>query len=121
MRVFIADDIINVRRALRCILETEPGVTVVGEAATFDQITSQVYRIWPDILLLDWNMPELTLKSLSLLRARFPTLLIIVLSAANEAESEARMAGVHTFVSKFESPEKITSTLQKIYVERKGS
>ncbi len=59
MRVLLADDHGIVRRGLRSLLETEPGVTVVGEAADGLEALRLVGECQPDILVLDVGMPKL--------------------------------------------------------------
>lgn len=58
IRVVLADDEHLVRTALRVILGAEPGVEVVGEAATGAEAVSVVRALRPDIVLMDVRMPE---------------------------------------------------------------
>ncbi|MFE9511220.1 response regulator [Streptomyces sp. NPDC006643] len=48
-----------VRTALRVILEAEPDLTVVGEAATGAEAVSVVRAVRPDVVLMDVRMPEI--------------------------------------------------------------
>ena len=57
LSVLIADDQALVRRGLRMILETEPDLDVVGEAADGADAVSQVASTRPDIVLMDVRMP----------------------------------------------------------------
>jgi DNA-binding NarL/FixJ family response regulator len=57
MRVFLADKQAKVRSALRLLLEQEPGLSVVGEAAEAEDLLAQVQRTRPDLVLLDWELP----------------------------------------------------------------
>lgn len=59
MRVLLADDHAIVRRGLRSILETEPGVTVVGEAADGHEALRLAKDLHPDVAILDVAMPML--------------------------------------------------------------
>ncbi len=56
--VAIADDHTLVRDGLRRILEQEPDITVVAEAANGREAMDSVQRFNPDVLLLDISMPE---------------------------------------------------------------
>ncbi|MFF4227320.1 response regulator [Streptomyces abikoensis] len=58
IRVVLADDEHLVRTALRAILGAEPGVEVVGEAATGAEAVSVVRALRPDVVLMDVRMPE---------------------------------------------------------------
>ena len=57
VRVMIADDHELVRYALKSLLEAEPGIAVVGEAATGDEVIERACELGPDVLLLDMRMP----------------------------------------------------------------
>jgi two-component system response regulator NreC len=59
LRVLLADDHAIVRRGLRSILETEPGVTVVGEAADGHEALRLAKDLHPDVAILDVAMPML--------------------------------------------------------------
>ena len=59
MRVLLADDHGIVRRGMRALLETEPGVTVVGEAADGLDALRMAEELLPDLLILDIGMPRL--------------------------------------------------------------
>lgn len=59
MRVLLADDHGIVRRGLRSLLETEPGVTIVGDAADGLEVLRLCAEHQPDILILDIGMPKL--------------------------------------------------------------
>ncbi|MGW6546680.1 response regulator [Streptomyces massasporeus] len=58
IRVVIADDERMVRTALRAILSAEPGLVVVGEAATGAEAVSVVRELRPDVVLMDVRMPQ---------------------------------------------------------------
>jgi len=57
VRVLLADDHELVRAGVRRVLESVPGVEVVGEAARGDETLEMLARLEPDVLLLDLNMP----------------------------------------------------------------
>ena len=59
VRVLIADDQHLVRTGFRMILETEPGIEVIGEAATGREAVTIARELRPDVVLMDIRMPEI--------------------------------------------------------------
>jgi DNA-binding NarL/FixJ family response regulator len=57
IRVLLADDQAMVRAGFRMILESEPGIEVVGEAANGEQAAAATRRLRPDVVLMDIQMP----------------------------------------------------------------
>ena len=58
-RILLADDHGVVRKGLRFLLENEPGMEVVGEAADGRQAVDATARLKPDIVVMDIAMPHL--------------------------------------------------------------
>ncbi|SEE83322.1 DNA-binding response regulator, NarL/FixJ family, contains REC and HTH domains [Streptomyces sp. 3213] len=55
--VLLADDQALVRMAFRSLLDTMPGITVVGESADGAEAVELARRILPDVVLMDVRMP----------------------------------------------------------------
>ena len=87
VRIVIADDHTIFRDGLRRLLEAEPELEVVGEAADGAEAVTQTRQQTPDILLLDLAMPRVpgmdALREISAMEEEVKTK-IIVLTAAVE-------------------------------------
>jgi DNA-binding NarL/FixJ family response regulator len=59
VRVLIADDQALLRGSLRVLIETEPDLVVLGEAATGAEAVEQVQACRPDVVLMDVRMPAM--------------------------------------------------------------
>jgi DNA-binding NarL/FixJ family response regulator len=58
-RVLIVDDDELIRAGLRAILDAEPDLEVVGEAADGAEVVPAAIRLRPDVVLMDVRMPAL--------------------------------------------------------------
>jgi DNA-binding NarL/FixJ family response regulator len=59
IRVAIVDDHPAVRLGLHSALRSEPGLVPVGSAADAAELAPLLYRSRPDIVLLDYNLPDI--------------------------------------------------------------
>ncbi|GHF65432.1 DNA-binding response regulator [Kitasatospora xanthocidica] len=59
VRILIADDQADVRSAFRMILDAQPDMTVVAEAADGAAAVAEARRLRPDVVLADIRMPKL--------------------------------------------------------------
>ena len=115
MRIFIADADQELRMALQILLHQEPGMAVVGLAVHSRGLFAQVAAAQPDVVLLDWQLPDRPAASIL---ADLHTLErrphIIVLSVKPEVEKEAKAAGADAFVTKTASSDQLVAILRKI-------
>lgn len=58
-RVLIVDDSLLMRRVIRAIVEKDPSLQVVGEAADGVQALERAAELTPDLVLLDIEMPRM--------------------------------------------------------------
>jgi DNA-binding NarL/FixJ family response regulator len=101
--IVLIDDHEMVRRGLRALLQLEPDMTVVGEAATVADGVAAVERFAPQMVLLDVKLPDATVtEACRRLLAVAPKLRILVLTSY--AEDSTVMAavqnGAHGYVLK---------------------
>jgi DNA-binding NarL/FixJ family response regulator len=91
IRVFLADDHAVVRDGLRLLLESQPDITVVGDAANGRQAVQQAQILNPDVLIIDIAMPDLNgIEVTRQIRAHCPTSQVVVLSMHSTEEYAVR-------------------------------
>jgi DNA-binding NarL/FixJ family response regulator len=105
IRILIADDQALVRTGFRMILDTEPDLEVVGEAANGREAVHIALERRPDIVLMDIRMPELDgIEATRRLVAAGgqPTIRVLMLTTfdLNEYVYEALRAGASGFLLK---------------------
>ncbi len=59
LRVAVCDDQTLVRAGFRVLIDTTPGLSVVGEAGTGTAAVELIRRERPDVALMDSQMPEM--------------------------------------------------------------
>lgn len=102
-RILIADDHAIVRRGLRALLDSQPGIEVCSEAATGPEALECVKKEKPDLLLLDLTMPEMNgLQVARAVREESPETDILVLSMhfSEEVAREIMRSGAIGYVLK---------------------
>jgi DNA-binding NarL/FixJ family response regulator len=60
LRVTIADDHPVFRDGLRALLSSLPDVEVVGEASTGEEAVTLAQHLYPDVVVMDLNMPDVS-------------------------------------------------------------
>jgi two-component system, NarL family, response regulator DevR len=103
VRVFLLDDHEVVRQGVTALLETQPDLTVVGEASTAAEALVRVPALWPDVAVLDVRLPDGDgVQVCRQLRAQLPHLACLMLTsyADDEALFESVMAGAAGYVLK---------------------
>ena len=103
MRVLLADDHGIVRRGLRALLETEPGLTVVAEAADGLEAVRLGDEVSPDIAIVDIGMPmmnglEVTARLQKM--AHPPRVIILSMHADESYILRALTAGARAYLLK---------------------
>jgi len=87
VRVLLAEDHHLVRQGLRALLEREPGIEIVGEAADGLEALRLIKDVRPDIVVLDITMPGLNgLEVLRRVRQRLPEVRVLMLSVHEGGE-----------------------------------
>lgn len=87
IRVLLADDHGVVRKGLRFLLETEPDLEVVGEAADGKQAADLAAELEPDVVVMDVAMPRLNgIDATSLVVKRRPETGVIILSMYSDEQ-----------------------------------
>jgi len=122
MRIFLADNQSRVRYGLRVLLEQQEGWKVVGEAWEAHDLLDQVKRVCPDMVLLDWGLPDIgEMDLIPALREICPELYVIVFSGRLEVRGAALKSGCDIFVSKTDPPERLLKAIKSICVFGRGA
>ncbi|NEC10448.1 response regulator transcription factor [Streptomyces sp. SID7909] len=102
-RVFLVDDHEVVRRGLRDLIDDEPDMEVVGEAATAEQGLARGLALRPDVAVLDVRLPDGDgIGVCRELRSGLPGLACLMLTSFDDEDAllDAIMAGAAGYVLK---------------------
>jgi DNA-binding NarL/FixJ family response regulator len=107
IRVMLADDHTLVRAGIREMLQTVPGITIVGEAADGREALRMIAARHPDVIILDVMMPNLNgLDAAARIARAFPSTRVVLLSMRPDENSVLRAlrAGALGYVVKTDNP-----------------
>jgi two-component system, NarL family, response regulator YdfI len=115
IRVMVADDHFIVREGLRLILETDPDMELVGDAADGASAVRLAGELEPDVVLMDVRMPGLDgLQAIEQIRARWPRIALVILTTYQEDEVMLRglQAGACGYLLKDASRETLLDAIR---------
>jgi DNA-binding NarL/FixJ family response regulator len=117
IRVLLADDHALARTGLRMVLDAEPDMEVVGEAANGRQALHSARRLHPDVVLMDVRMPELdgiaaTREIVGDGAEQAPKVLILTTFDLDEYVYDSLAAGASGFLLKDVGPEQLAAGIR---------
>ncbi|MFI5608704.1 response regulator [Amycolatopsis sp. NPDC051903] len=117
VRVVIADDQALLRGSFRLLVDTEPDLTVVGEAATGAEAVRVADATRPDVVLMDVRMPEMDgIEATRLLAERAPEVRVLILTMfdLDGPVFDALRAGATGFLLKDTRPAELCAAIRTV-------
>jgi DNA-binding NarL/FixJ family response regulator len=115
IRILLADDHAITREGTRRLLEAEPDLEVIAEAANGEEALRLAEELLPDIIVLDISMPGLSgVQVAEVVRRKLPETRIVILTGY-DSEQYARALvrlGVSGYLSKTASCEELAAALR---------
>jgi NarL family two-component system response regulator LiaR len=118
IRILIADDHAVVREGLHALIDTEPGMELVGEAADGEEAVERTRALHPDVILMDLAMPRKDgIEAIGEIREENPDAHILVLTSFAEDEKvfAAIKAGALGYLLKDASPQELLRAVREVY------
>jgi DNA-binding NarL/FixJ family response regulator len=119
IRVLVVDDQALVRYGLRLIIDAQPDLTVVGEAADGSDAVSLAHRLRPDLVLMDVRMPnmdglEATRRIMKRPELNATRVLVLTTFDLDSYVYDALRAGASGFLLKDTPPEHLVDGIRTV-------
>ena len=118
IRVYVTDDHHIVRRGIKQLLETEPGIEVVGEATNGREAVADMDKLKPDIVLMDLVMPIMDgIEAIRQIKAGHPSIQVLVLTsfATDDKVFPAIKAGALGYLIKDTGPDELVRAIRQVH------
>jgi len=113
MYILIAENRESVRSAIRLLLEQQTKSTLIGEVETGSELVEYTNRRCPDLIILDWSLPEMTPGLISKIRNYRSNLILIVIDSNPLTKNEALSAGADYYIGKNDPPERLITAIHQ--------
>ncbi len=122
IRVYLADDHPIVREGLRRLLATQSDMTVVGEAGDGLQAVQEVFRLKPDVVVMDIALPGLNgIEATRQIHETRPSTQIVILSIHSTADHilGSLRAGARAYLLKESAGEEVVEAVRTVCAGRR--
>lgn len=117
IRVLVVDDHQMIRQGLSAMLLDEPDLELVGEACDGIEAIEQVGRLMPDVVLMDFSMPNMNgLEATRRITRRWPHVRVVGLSMYDELDRAQAMldAGASAYLNKTVDADALLEAIRRI-------
>ncbi|HEY1331336.1 MAG TPA: response regulator transcription factor [Actinomycetota bacterium] len=117
LRVLVVDDHALFRRGLQLVLNQEPDIDVVGEAADGHEAVERAQELMPDVVLMDVRMPRRSgIEATAELKDQLPHVKILMLTISDDEADlfEAIKAGASGYLLKEVSIEEVAEAVRSV-------
>jgi DNA-binding NarL/FixJ family response regulator len=118
IKVFIYDDNDARRDSLKALLELSPEVVFAGEAVNCSHVKEDMERCFPDVVLMDINMPVSDgIEGLKKIKENFPHIKVLMQTVFDDSDKvfECIRNGASGYILKKDSPQRILQAIQEVY------
>ena len=122
IRILSVDDHLLLREGTAAVLEDQPDMTLVAQAANGREAIETFRQHRPDVTLMDLRMPDMSgIKAIAAIREEFPSARIIVLTtyAGDVQAVEALKAGASGYLLKSMLRKELLQTIRAIHAGKR--
>lgn len=118
IRVFIYDDHQDRRESLKALIGLHHDLKYVGDASDCQNVLADMEHYYPDVVLMDINMPYVNgLEGLRLIKAKYPELKVLIQTAFDDSEKifTSIRNGASGYLLKSDQPQKILQAIEEVH------
>ncbi len=118
LRILIVDDHGIVRAGIRSLLDGQPDIKVVGEAAGGEEALEKAIQLRPELVLMDITMPGVDgIEATRLIKKELPTTSVLALSMHDDEEFFFRVlrAGASGYILKEAEPQELLHAIDVVH------
>ena len=118
IRIFIYDDSNERRDSLKALLMLNDNYEYVGEAENCQNVLVEMKKYYPDVVLMDINMPEVDgLEGLKAIKTTYPKVKVLIQTAFDDNEKifTAIKNGANGYILKNDKPLRLLQAIEEVY------
>jgi DNA-binding NarL/FixJ family response regulator len=118
IKVFIYDDSAARRDSLKAFLEMSEDVVLVGEASNCLAVVEDMANTFPDVVLMDLNMPEADgIFGLQRIKQNYPHMKVLIQTVFDDSDRifESIRNGASGYILKKDSPMRLLEAIKEVY------
>ena len=118
IRVFIYDDSEERRSSLKALLMLNEALLFVGEAANCQTVLTDMESFYPDVVLMDINMPQVNgIEGLMQIKKIHPEIKVLMQTAFDDSDKifSSIKNGASGYILKKDKPQRILQAIEEVY------
>lgn len=118
IRVFVYDDHADRRDSLKALLSLNEDLLLVGEAANCCNVLKDMEQYYPDVVLMDINMPDVDgLEGLQLIKTKYPEIKVLMQTAFDDSDKifTSIKNGASGYILKSDKAQRILQAIEEVY------
>ena len=117
IRIFIYDDNTERRDSLKALLMLNNELKFVGEAYNCANVEHEIETFFPDVVLMDINMPEVDgIEGLKRIKLKFPEVKVLIQTAFDDSDKifTCIKNGASGYILKSDKPQRILQAIEEV-------